>query len=97
MRRPNKYPNLEALAKGVQLAMKPTNTLVKIKAGINTVSNGEYCYVQISNTALSNWDIKEIERKILTGEQAYIRIAGYETGTVHLTFRVNELKPEYIL
>ena len=96
MRRPNKHPNLEALAKGVQLAMKPTNTLVKIEARINTVSSGEYCYVEISNTSLSNWDIKEIERKILAGKQAYIGIAGYDIDTLRLTFRVNELKPEFI-
>lgn len=95
MTQPNKYPDLEALAKGVQLAIKPLGSFVKIEAWINSASNGELCYVEI-NTSLSNWDIKEIERKILTGKNAYIGISGHDFDALHLTLRVNQLKPEFI-
>lgn len=95
MTQPNKYPDLEALAKGVQLAIKPLSSYVKIEARINSASNGELCCVEI-NSSLSNWDIKELERKILTGKNAYIGISGYDIDTIHLTLRVNQLKPEFL-
>lgn len=95
MTQPNKYPDLEALAKGVQLAIKPISPFVKIEARINSASNGELCCVEI-NTSLSNWDIKEIERKILTGKNAYIGISGHDLGDLYLTLRVDQLKPEFL-
>lgn len=96
MTQPNKYPDLEALAKGVQLAIKPLSPFVKIEARINSASNGELCCVEI-NTSLSNRDIKEIERKILTGKNAYIGISGHDIDALHLTLRVNELQDEFLL
>ena len=96
---PKAYPDLAAIEKGMKLAIKPL-AAGEISAWLNPASNGKCVTVKLKDITLNNYDIKEIEKKILKTQEpieSYIGITGSDYNCIQLTLYVGELKEEYLI